>query len=393
MPICIAGMHRAGTSMVARVLEGCGLDLGGPAHFAPPAPDNRDGYWEDLRFVALNDRILDRLGGAWDHPPALTRGWEALPDLDPERREAEALAGGRAEPWGWKDPRTSLTVPLWKRLLPSLKVVVCVRNPLEVADSLRARGYTSERFGLALWEAYHRTLDEAVDDSFALVTHYHSFLADPRAELTRLLDFTGLRPSPAVRDAVISAASSAARHQRRTSAEVESSGLSGAGKRLYAALCQRSGPVYEAARRREAHPEPAAAAPGERPARGPLEQLEEVRAVLEAREVELASIKPVLVARTEEVDSVKGVLAARDAQLASMEPVLAARETELRAAHEELASIKAVLAARDQEIATFAHELAATRDSLASRERQLLTVRGTLRPLLAALKRRIFTSD
>ena len=34
MPICIAGMHRAGTSMVARLLEGCGLDLGGPPDVA-----------------------------------------------------------------------------------------------------------------------------------------------------------------------------------------------------------------------------------------------------------------------------------------------------------------------------------------------------------------------
>src|SRR5688500_12617514 len=183
MPIAIAGMHRAGTSMVARVLEGCGLDLGGAVHFAPPAPDNRDGYWEDLRFVAMNDRILERLGGAWDHPPAAPRGWQASPELEAERRDAEELVSGRAEPWGWKDPRTSLTLPFWRGRLPAVKVVVCLRNPLEVADSLRARGYTSERFGLALWEAYHRALDEAVDESFALVTHYESFLADPGAEL------------------------------------------------------------------------------------------------------------------------------------------------------------------------------------------------------------------
>ena len=378
MPICIAGMHRAGTSMVARLLEGCGLDLGGPAHFAPPAPDNRDGYWEDLRFVAMNDRILDRLGGAWDTPPTPASGWEASPELESERREAEALAGGRAEPWGWKDPRTSLTVPFWKRLLPAMKVVVCLRNPLEVADSLRARGYTSERFGLALWERYHRSLDEAVDDSFALVTHYHSVLAEPRAELDRLLAFTGLRPSPAVVEAVLGASSSAARHQRRTSAEVESSALSAAGKRLYVALCQRSGSVYEQARRREAQPEPAAA-PAERPPRGLAEQLEELRAVLEAREVELASINPVLVARTEQVESVQAVLAARQAELA--------------AAHEELASVKAILAARDEELAgvkavlaEHARELAAAREALAT----LRTVRGVLGALLAALKRRVF---
>lgn len=367
--------------MVARILEGCGVDLGGPAHFAPPAPDNRDGYWEDLRFVALNDRILDRLGGAWDRPPSLPPGWESSPALKPERREAEALVGGRTEPWGWKDPRTSLTVPFWKALLPAMKVVVCLRNPLEVADSLRARGYTSERFGLALWDTYHRTLDEAVDDSFSLVTHYQSLLSDPRAELERLLDFVGIRPSPAVREAVLASASPGSRHQRRTSDEVLASGLSAAGKRLYAALCERSGPVYAEARLREGPAGPVAAAQGEKAPRGLAEQLEEVRAVLEAREVELASIKPVLVARTEQVESVKGVLAAREEQLASIQPVLAARETELLAAHEYLASVKAALAERDR-------DLAAARQTLA----RLRTVGGVLGALLGALKRRLFGS-
>jgi hypothetical protein len=385
MPIGIAGMHRAGTSMVARVLEGCGLDLGGPAHFAPPAPDNRDGYWEDLRFLALNERILDRLGGAWDHPPAPPLGWESSADLTAERRDAEALVRGRAEQWGWKDPRTSLTVPFWKSLLPAMKVVVCVRNPLEVADSLRARGYTSERFGLALWEAYHRALDESVDEGFALVTHYQSFLADPRAELERLLDFTGLRPSPAVRDAVLASASPASRHQRRTAGEVEASRLTAAGQRLYAALCERSGPVYDQARRREAQAAPGPAAQGPEAPRGLAEQLEELRSILEARDIELASIKPVLVARDEEVTafqqelaSVKDVLAARDRHLASIQPVLAAREAELAAAHEYLTSVKAALAARDQ-------ELAAARETLA----KLRTVRGLLGAIRAALKRRV----
>jgi hypothetical protein len=380
MPICIAGMHRAGTSMVARVLEGCGTDLGGPAHFAPPAPDNRDGYWEDLRFVALNDRILDRFEGAWDHPPVLPADWEGSPRLDAERREAEALVRSRVEPWGWKDPRNSLTLPFWKRLLPGLKVVVCLRNPLEVSASLRARGYTSERFGLALWEAYHRALEDAGDESSALVTHYEGFLADPRAELQRVLAFVGLQPSAALREAVLGAASPGARHQRRTSAEVEASALSAAGKRLYASLCARSGPVYEEARRREAPAPPEAPAREEPAPRGLAEQLEELRAVLEAREVELASIKPVVLARTEEVDSIKQVLAARDAHLASVLPVLAAREGEIAAAKEELASLKTVLAARDG-------QLAGLQAALADRERLLGSVKG----LLIAIKRLVVT--
>ena len=31
--------------------------------------DNPDGFWEHLGFVALNDELLNALGGAWDLPP------------------------------------------------------------------------------------------------------------------------------------------------------------------------------------------------------------------------------------------------------------------------------------------------------------------------------------
>ena len=189
-----------------------------------------------------------------------------------------------------------------------------------------------------------------------------------------MLGFVGLDPSPALREAVLGSASPGARHQRRTSAEVEASGLSAAGKRLYAALCERSGPVYEEARRRErAAPTPPAPRDDAAP-RGLSEQLAEVKAVLEAREVELLSVKPVLVARTEEIASVKKVLAARDEQLASIQLVLAARESELGFAKEQLASLKAALAARDAVLA----------------ERQRLP--GAVKGLLVALKRLVFTA-
>ena len=96
MPVAIAGMHRAGTSMVARALRLCGLDLGAEEHFAPPAPDNTEGCWEDLRFVAWNERILDALGGAWDVVPERPAGWTADPrSRGRARRGAGAGRGAR----------------------------------------------------------------------------------------------------------------------------------------------------------------------------------------------------------------------------------------------------------------------------------------------------------
>ena len=35
----------------------------------PAQTDNPDGFWEHLGFVALNDELLNALGGAWDLPP------------------------------------------------------------------------------------------------------------------------------------------------------------------------------------------------------------------------------------------------------------------------------------------------------------------------------------
>ena len=69
---CITGAHRSGTSMVARLLHTCGLDLGPKADLMPPAFDNPDGFWEKLNFVAMNDELLNELSGAWDLPPRAT---------------------------------------------------------------------------------------------------------------------------------------------------------------------------------------------------------------------------------------------------------------------------------------------------------------------------------
>jgi hypothetical protein len=43
MPVCIAGMHCSGTSMVARLLNLCGLYLGPEGELLPSTPDSPGG--------------------------------------------------------------------------------------------------------------------------------------------------------------------------------------------------------------------------------------------------------------------------------------------------------------------------------------------------------------
>ena len=59
--------------MLTRLLHACGLYLGPKEELMPAQADNPDGFWEHLGFVALNDELLNELGGAWDLPPKQRR--------------------------------------------------------------------------------------------------------------------------------------------------------------------------------------------------------------------------------------------------------------------------------------------------------------------------------
>ena len=93
--------------------------------------DNTDGYWENLKFVRLNERLLAANGGTW-LPPSTLR---PTPEITAAAKSLLAEFEGQ-EPWGWKDPRNAVTLPFWNGLLPPMKVLVCVRHPAETASSL-----------------------------------------------------------------------------------------------------------------------------------------------------------------------------------------------------------------------------------------------------------------
>jgi GT2 family glycosyltransferase/glycosyltransferase involved in cell wall biosynthesis len=187
--------------MLTRLLHACGLYLGPKDELMPAQADNPDGFWEHLGFVALNDELLNELGGAWDLPPKRDENF-AHAGLDPLRMKARLLVEkfDSAGLWGWKDPRNSLTLPFWQNLLPGMKTLIMVRNPLEVAHSMKERNGISYSFGLRLWEIYNRRVIETASDQERLVAHYDLFFQDPESELRRIAHFIGL-PDTAVRNA------------------------------------------------------------------------------------------------------------------------------------------------------------------------------------------------
>ena len=88
--------------------------------------------------------------------------------------------------------RTTLTLRFWQHLMPDLRVVVCLRHPLDVARSLCQRNGTSVSYGLRLWHAYYEALAAAISPGHRIVTHYDRYFGQPAEELARVLDAAGL---------------------------------------------------------------------------------------------------------------------------------------------------------------------------------------------------------
>jgi hypothetical protein len=132
---------------------------------------------------------------------------------------ARKLLGAPIDAWGWKEPRTCLTLPVWRAIYPNARYIHIVRHPLDVAHSLRARQERNEGDGrdrwshpecvdiarnLRLWELYvgaarclfttegRRGEDEA--ESF-LELRYEDLLASPLDRLGEVATFAGLKPT------------------------------------------------------------------------------------------------------------------------------------------------------------------------------------------------------
>ncbi len=242
MPVCVSGMHRSGTSMVAKVLMDGGLYLGPGDDMMPPAPGNPEGFWENLRFVGVNDALLAQLGGAWDLPPDPPADWND-PDLAEIHQAAVEIVGSFAgnEPWGWKDPRNCLTIPFWRSVTGPLRHVFVVRNPLEVARSLLNRNGFSPALSLSIWRQYTSRFLADTRREDRVITHFDAYFGDPEPEVRRLLAFAEL---PHDEETVARAATNASpglKHHRLTISDLLEANVAPGVINLYLDLCEEAG--------------------------------------------------------------------------------------------------------------------------------------------------------
>ncbi|MDE0007371.1 MAG: glycosyltransferase, partial [Gammaproteobacteria bacterium] len=156
MQVFVLGMHRSGTSAVARVLNLMGCYFGAEHEGTRANEENPKGFWERQDVRRLNDVMLRSVGCDWDR----VSGFDAESMLHEQSVYRRAMADivldmDAHRPWFVKEPRLCLLFPLWR---PLLETPVCIhvhRSPMEVARSLHARHGIPHKVGLALWEVYN----------------------------------------------------------------------------------------------------------------------------------------------------------------------------------------------------------------------------------------------
>ncbi len=205
--VCVTGMHRSGTSFVASALGALGISLGDPDRLMRPGPDNPAGYYEVQSILDLNQELLAHLGGAWDAPPVLDPGWENDPGLEAFRSRASQVldesfgtTGERPPLIGFKDPRLSMLLPLWRLVTPITTTLVLVRDPAEVAASLGARQYRVDGPQAAgLWLRY--LFAATTNDPGHLLVRYGDVFDDLPQTLRAIAAHLGIAPPDAAAEA------------------------------------------------------------------------------------------------------------------------------------------------------------------------------------------------
>lgn len=150
--IIILGTGRSGTSMVAATFRSSGAFMGD--RLIPATPSNPHGYYEDRGIARLNDDLIRRLLGrpflGWRirrrvfptvhtvHSAFFLAAPRRLRQIQPTEDEASRIRSFiRRAPFCYKDPRFSVTLPIWLPYLPeNTGFIVVFRDPMRTIESM-----------------------------------------------------------------------------------------------------------------------------------------------------------------------------------------------------------------------------------------------------------------
>jgi len=215
-PVIIIGMHRSGTTMLTNLLHDYGVFMG----------SQMEQNSEAIGFLKINESLLRSSNASWSNPLSYQHNKfnaEDILNILNKKSFIKTYSGGNENLfqdnlWGWKDPRNTLTIELWKEIFPDARIIHIYRNPIDVANSLMVRenrftsngklkwyfnvlknyiknGLYIERSkklsdiekGIDLWKLYvEKAL--SIEDNIIHIK-YEDILSEPAIELKKIINF------------------------------------------------------------------------------------------------------------------------------------------------------------------------------------------------------------
>lgn len=192
--VFVGGLHRSGTSLLARWLE-AHPEVRGLSH--APVPEGEGAYLQG----AIPHTARHGVPGAFAEDDA-QHHVEGGPY---DRLEVRDRLRSDWEPWFapgglWrveKSPVNLLRPRLYQALFPASQFVFAVRHPVASARATAKWSDRGEAALLAHWEAAHRRLADDLPHLHAwIVVRLEDLARDPVGEAARLFAFLGLDPLP-----------------------------------------------------------------------------------------------------------------------------------------------------------------------------------------------------
>lgn len=179
--VLILGMHRSGTSALARVFNLLGCDL--PKTLMGGDESNLPGHWESSEIRDFNERILKSAGSSWHDWLEFNPGWFESPKAEEYLEEAKVILHsefGHSRFFVLKDPRICRFTPFWLKLFRETGIrpliIIPVRNPMEVAASLQKSYGFEDAYSHLLWMRHMMDAEVASRDLPRFFTNYENLI-------------------------------------------------------------------------------------------------------------------------------------------------------------------------------------------------------------------------
>ena len=193
--IVVLGSGRSGTSLVMQLLHALGMQVS--ENLTEASVANPLGPFEDKEIFDLHSSLIHALGGHVSAP--MPDGWLQNKVTIGAIRQLGALIKSRLENveglFGFKDPKTSMLIPLWVRVFNNLKLtpayILAVRDPSAMVASFLRHYDKSAYMAELIWLV---RMVEALENTAAdcFVAHYEDWFAAPKPLAQGLLHYTGL---------------------------------------------------------------------------------------------------------------------------------------------------------------------------------------------------------